>query len=56
MYSEDVIACAKLVERGDPLRLRAVMAAPSDLRPALFTLFAFNLEVARAPWGFVCYT
>ena len=50
MYSEDVIACAKLVERGDPLRFRAVMAAPSDLRPALFTLFAFNLEVARAPW------
>ena len=50
MYSEDVIACAKLVERGDPLRFRSVMAAPSNLRPALFTLFAFNLEVARAPW------
>ena len=50
MYSDDVIACAKLVERGDPLRFRAGMAAPADLRPALFTLFAFNLEVARAPW------
>jgi len=50
MYSDDVIACAKLVERGDPLRFRAVMAAPSNLRPALFAIFAFNLEVARAPW------
>jgi len=50
MYSDDVIACAKLVERGDPLRFRAVMASPAALRPALFTLFAFNVEVARAPW------
>ena len=50
MYSDDIIACAKLVERGDPLRFRAVMASPAALRPALFTLFAFNVEVARAPW------
>lgn len=50
MYSDDVIACAKLIERGDPSRFRAVMATPANLRPALFAIFAFNLEVARAPW------
>ena len=41
---------AALVERGDPDRFLAVMAAPPDARAALLTLYAFNLEVARAPW------
>jgi 15-cis-phytoene synthase len=45
-----VAACAALVERGDPDRFRAVMAAPVHSRPQLFPLYAFNLEVARAPW------
>lgn len=45
-----VAACAALVERGDPDRFRAVMAAPVDARAQLFPLYAFNLEVARAPW------
>ncbi|MFN3825609.1 MAG: squalene/phytoene synthase family protein [Pseudorhodobacter sp.] len=44
-------ACATLVERGDPARFAAVMAAPPGLRADLFTLFAFHLEVARAPWA-----
>ncbi|MBS1303704.1 squalene/phytoene synthase family protein [Loktanella sp. SALINAS62] len=43
-------ACAALVERGDPPRFRAAMAAPVAARRVLFPLYAFNLEVARAPW------
>lgn len=45
-----VAACAELVQRGDPDRFRAVMAAPREARGQLFPLYAFNLEVARAPW------
>jgi phytoene/squalene synthetase len=45
-----VDACAELVRRGDPDRFLAVMAAPPAARARLFPLFAFNLEVARAPW------
>ena len=45
-----VEACAALVERGDPDRFAAVMAAPPDARAKLWPLYAFNLEVARAPW------
>ena len=48
--SSDLNACAALVERGDPTRFIAVMAAPVEARQGLFPLFAFNLEVARAPW------
>lgn len=44
-------ACAALVQRADPARFAAVMAAPAEMRADLFTLFAFNLEVARAPWA-----
>ncbi|MCZ8133718.1 MAG: squalene/phytoene synthase family protein, partial [Rhodobacteraceae bacterium] len=47
---EAVGACASLVERGDPDRFAAVMAAPVAARGRLFVLYAFNLEVARAPW------
>lgn len=43
-------ACADLVSRGDPDRFLAAMAAPPEVRARLFPLFAFNLEVARAPW------
>jgi len=45
-----VEACAELVERGDPDRFLSAMTAPPDDRAALFVLYAFNLEVARAPW------
>ena len=43
-------ACAALVERADPLRFRVAMAAPVAARRILFPLYAFNVEVARAPW------
>ncbi len=43
-------ACAELVQRGDPDRFLAVIAAPPAARARLFLLYAFNLEVARAPW------
>ncbi len=45
-----ISACAALVERGDPDRFAAVMAAPVGARAVLWPLYAFNLEVARAPW------
>jgi 15-cis-phytoene synthase len=45
-----VDACADLVARGDPDRFRAVMAAPLAVRAQLLPLYAFNLELARAPW------
>jgi phytoene/squalene synthetase len=44
-------ACAGLVQRGDPDRFRVAMAAPPPAREVLFPLYAFNLEVARAPWA-----
>ena len=43
-------AVAGLVERGDPERWRSAMTAPPAARPGLMALYAFNLEVARAPW------
>jgi 15-cis-phytoene synthase len=45
-----VDACAGLVQRGDPDRFAAVMAAPVSARAKLFVIYAWNLEVARAPW------
>src|SRR6056297_1992934 len=49
-FDADLIACAQLVERGDPDRFAAVMAAPPQARQALFPIYAFNIEVSRAPW------
>ncbi|MDB9838494.1 squalene/phytoene synthase family protein [bacterium] len=43
-------ACAAIVEKGDPERFRAVMAATVPARRILFPLYAFNVEVTRAPW------
>ncbi|MEZ5714444.1 MAG: squalene/phytoene synthase family protein [Paracoccaceae bacterium] len=48
--SDDLAACAAIVQRGDPARFRAVMAAPPAARSRLFPLYAFNVEVARAPY------
>jgi phytoene synthase len=42
--------CAALVQKGDPDRYIATLAAPPSLRADLFTLYAFNLEVVRVPW------
>jgi phytoene synthase len=44
-------ACAALVERGDPDRFLSAMSAPPEDRARLWPLYAFNLEVARAPWA-----
>ncbi|MFN3209661.1 MAG: squalene/phytoene synthase family protein, partial [Roseovarius sp.] len=46
----DIMACAGLVHRGDPERFAATMAAPVPAREKLFPLYAFNVEVSRAPW------
>ncbi len=43
-------ACASIVEKGDPDRFKAAMAAPKESRRILFPLYAFNVEVTRAPW------
>lgn len=50
VLTEDQIACARIVEKGDPDRFVAAMAAPVAARRVLFPLYAFNVEVARAPW------
>ncbi|MGP9790033.1 squalene/phytoene synthase family protein [Roseinatronobacter sp. NSM] len=39
-----------LVQQGDPDRYAATIAASDDARARLWPLYAFNLEVARAPW------
>ncbi len=45
-----IASCADLVRRGDPDRFLSAMSAPVTAREPLFVLYAFNLEVARAPW------
>jgi phytoene/squalene synthetase len=47
---ESLTACARLVEQGDPDRFLAAMAVPPPGRGGLMVLYAFNLEIARAPW------
>lgn len=42
--------CAAIVERGDPDRFLATLAAPVEARAVLLPLYAFNVEVARLPW------
>lgn len=49
-FDNDLTACAGLVQRADPDRFMAAMAAPVSVRGQLFVLYAFNIEVARAPW------
>ena len=48
--TDHIAACAEIVHKGDPARFRAAMAAPLGLREKLLVLYAFNVEVARAPW------
>lgn len=43
-------ACADLVARADPDRFLTVMAAPVAARRILLPIYAFNVEVSRAPW------
>jgi phytoene/squalene synthetase len=47
---DDLNACADIVRRADPERFLAAMAAPVSARRLLFPIYAFNAEVARAPW------
>ncbi len=49
-FDDDLRACAELVQRADPDRFLATMAAPVAARAVLFPLYALNVEVARAPW------
>ncbi|OIQ45451.1 MAG: phytoene synthase [Roseobacter sp. MedPE-SW] len=51
IFDDDLTSCAELVQQGDPDRFMAVMAAPAEARPLLFALYAFNIELARAPWA-----
>ena len=48
--ADDLNACADQVRRADPERFLAAMAAPVAARKVLFPIYAFNAEVARAPW------
>ena len=43
-------ACLDLLAKGDPDRFAAVMAVPVAAREVLLPIYAFNVEVARAPW------
>ncbi|MFC6687247.1 squalene/phytoene synthase family protein [Jhaorihella thermophila] len=51
VFDGDLAACADLVRRGDPDRFLAAMAAPVAARAVLFPLYAFNVEISRAPWA-----
>ena len=44
-------ACVEIVRRGDPDRFLASMAAPEWARPALFSVYALNVETARVAWS-----
>lgn len=49
--SPELAACAALLEKGDPDRFAASMAAPVSARLKLWPLYALNLELARAPYA-----
>lgn len=51
LFDDDLQACAELVQKGDVDRFQAVMAAPVAEREVLFALYAFNVELSRAPWA-----
>jgi 15-cis-phytoene synthase len=44
-------SCAALVARADPDRWAAVLAAPTHARAPLIVLYAYNIEISRAPWA-----
>ncbi len=47
----DTAACAALVEKADPDRFAATMAASPDARQHLWPLYAANIEIARAAYA-----
>ncbi|KAE9631737.1 squalene/phytoene synthase family protein [Parasedimentitalea maritima] len=50
-FDDDLRSCAELVQTGDADRFQAVMAAPVAAREVLFAIYAFNVELSRAPWA-----
>ena len=50
MPDDGIAACAALVEKDDPDRFAATMAAPPAARLRLWPLYAYNLELAKAAW------
>ena len=48
MPGPDLSSCAAELRRHDPDRFLTALFAPAERREALFALYAFNLEVARA--------
>ena len=50
IFDEDVKFCASLLQKSDPQRFRSIMAAPEKLRLYYFVIFAFNVEISRAPY------
>lgn len=50
-FDDDLKSCAQLVQQADPDRFLATMAAPVAARSLLFALYAFNVELSRAPWA-----
>lgn len=51
IFDDDLTSCAELVQQADPDRFLATMATPVAARPLLFALYAFNIELSRAPWA-----
>ncbi|MCK0138889.1 squalene/phytoene synthase family protein [Aliiroseovarius sp. F47248L] len=47
---DPIAACAEMVQKGDPDRFLATMTGDVEERKRLFPLYAFNLEIARAPY------
>ncbi len=47
---DPIAACAEMVHKGDPDRFLATMTGAVEERKRLFPLYAFNLEIARAPF------
>ena len=43
-------ACAELVRTADPDRYAVTIMAPEEVQKILWPLYAFNVEVSRAPW------
>ena len=47
MTCEDIFYCAEQVRRHDPDRYLLTLLAPREARPALFSVYAFNIEIAK---------
>ena len=48
--SQDIALCVETVRSSDPDRFLSAMTASGAARDALMVLYAFNVEVSRAPW------